>query len=35
MVDGKFVMRAKEIIGVDEEKILEKASGIAHDLVSR
>ncbi len=35
MVDGKFLLRNKEIVSVDEEKVLEKAADIAHDLVSR
>ena len=35
MVDGKFVMRKRKIVTVDEEKVLEKATDIAHGLVSR
>ncbi len=35
MVDGKFVLKEGKITFVDEEKVLEKATEVAHDLVSR
>lgn len=35
VVDGRFVLRDGEIALVDEEKVLEKATEVAHDLVSR
>lgn len=35
MVDGKFVLKEGKITLVDEEKVLEKATEVAHDLVNR
>jgi len=35
MVDGKFVLKEGKITLVDEEKVLEKATAVAHDLVNR
>lgn len=35
MVDGEFVLREGEIKFADEESVLEKAKGVAHELVSR
>ncbi len=35
IVDGKFVLKEGKITLVDEEKVLEKATEVAHDLVNR
>ena len=35
MVGGKFIMKNREIVSVDEEKIVEKATDVAHGLVER
>ncbi len=35
MIDGKFVMQDRQIVGIDEEKVLKKASDTAHELINR
>ncbi len=35
MIDGKFVLKNREITLVDEELVLEKATDVAHDVVNR
>ncbi|MBD3389871.1 amidohydrolase family protein [Candidatus Micrarchaeota archaeon] len=35
MVDGRFILKNREITSVDEEKIVEKATDVAHGLVER
>ncbi len=35
MVDGRFIMENRKMVFVDEEKIVEKATDVAHGLVER
>ncbi|MFP3950047.1 MAG: amidohydrolase [Candidatus Micrarchaeia archaeon] len=35
MVDGRFILENRKMTFVDEEKIVEKATDVAHDLVER
>jgi hypothetical protein len=35
IIDGKFVMKEREIEFVDEEMVVEKAEDVAHELLSR